>query len=187
MDRMDAGRVIGLLTTAFPTYPVDEATSELYVQALAEKVPDAAIGYAVVQDWIQTRLTFPKVAEMLDECGNETGRRRRRAEAIERGRAGAEGRGMESCSTCHGTRWEESEDPEKPGYLFVLPCRVCESMRHKHWAEGHATVGHNFAACDWVWCQQKAKQGTAKRRQPLAAAKTSGGGADARYEHPEQF
>lgn len=191
MDRLDAGRVIVLLTTAFPTYPVDEATSELYVSALADKVMDPVVGYAAVQDWILGRLTFPKVAELLDECTAEAERRAKRAAAIERGRKGAAAEGLESCTACHGSglEWHDIDAEVKKRHesyaalQAVLPCRACKPVLHKHWAEGHVAPEHDFLACEWPMCKARAERG--EKRSKVGAAKGEQRGAapvDRRYE-----
>lgn len=169
MERTDAQRVFHVLTAAFPSTPVEDGTAELYVQALADSVPDAAVAFAVAADWITGRVFFPKVAELLDEISIESERRRKRAAAIARGAEHKSDRG--ACPECKGGTWEwhtASESNPVPNgppvvYEYVLPCRVCQPIKHVYWRDGHNKIGHDFEACDFATCVDKTKNGDKKR------------------------
>src|SRR4051812_22139994 len=99
----DAHRCLRMLTAAFPTYPVSDETAELYLQMLSN-VYDPAVGFAVVADWVEQRLTFPKVAELLDECQNEQKRRLAQTKALQRKSGDL---AITRCQRCDGERMLE--------------------------------------------------------------------------------
>lgn len=63
MQAEEAGQVIRLLCAAYPTYPVGDDTSSLYVEALMSRDADAAL--AAARHWITTQAQFPRISELL--------------------------------------------------------------------------------------------------------------------------
>lgn len=163
MDVNDAGRVVRFLMTAFPAYPMPDASSELYVEAVAGGVVDPAVGYAVVQDWVTSRVVFPTVAELLVECTAEATRRDRRARAIRAGQRAPHDPAEIACMACSDCGYEYHPYPDRPGYEYVLPCRVCDPVRHEDWRDGHVLMDHRVDGCDWPMCVQRAKKREGKR------------------------
>lgn len=148
-----------MLSAAFPTYPVDESTSELYLHVLTEQVFDGAVGFAVVADWIETRLTFPKVAELLEECLAEARRRSAQAKALQQSGGGLVDT---NCKRCSGERMIETIDEH--GRIFTSPCPDCDSERYNYWVEGHLRSDHDVVACVHPWCIAKTKRQRPARR-----------------------
>lgn len=46
-----------------------------------------------------------------------------------------------SCPDCLDTRWTETN-------LVATPCRYCNPVGYRRWADGHYTPGHHCEACD---------------------------------------
>jgi hypothetical protein len=74
----DAQQVLDVLIAGFPSYPVNERTSELYLAAIAGQVASASVGMEAARDIITSQLYFPKIAELLDACRAVAKRRRAR-------------------------------------------------------------------------------------------------------------
>lgn len=63
MTRTEALDVLDLLAAAYPTYPLEKPTAELYVNALA--TVDAADAKQATGVWVKQHDRFPKVSELL--------------------------------------------------------------------------------------------------------------------------
>lgn len=167
MERQDAARVVSVLSAAFPAYPMNDDSTQLYVEAISEKVRDATVGFVVVTDWVQGRTLFPAIADLLAECAAEEQRRSRRAAAITRGarEPGA------VCPGCQGlgVEYHAVDDDVKKRHAsyddlaFVLPCRICDPIRHEDWSEGHIAIEHDVHACEWPLCKKRAERGKRRR------------------------
>lgn len=75
MTSEEALALVELLTRAYPTYPAEAGTIELYVGAIArcqQNVEDAA---TAVRDWIVGQPFFPKLNELIDAIGGVARRR----------------------------------------------------------------------------------------------------------------
>lgn len=175
MDQLDSGRIVVMLTAAYPAYPLNDMTTKLYVDGLVEAVADPAVGFAVVQDWITTRVVFPTIAELLEECRLEASRRDRRAAAIRAGQRQPGDPDSISCTACGDDKWEHHEyapdSAEVAMYrnsgsdytpTYDLPCRVCQPVMHEDFRDGHNRLEHNVDICEWPLCQQRAKKRTRK-------------------------
>lgn len=164
MERADVDRALRVLKAAYPSQTFEEDSATLYADALAEKIRSGEILYAVVTDWITERTIFPKIADLLEACGDEERRRANRERAIVAGQASPRP-GMVSCANCGDSTWELS-DREKDGRTIVsaIPCRACRPTRHEDWRDGHADQDHDFENCDWILCQVRAKSGKKRGR-----------------------
>lgn len=52
-----------MLCAAYPTYPVSEDTSQLYLEVILDR--DAADAIVAVRNWIMREPHFPRVSELL--------------------------------------------------------------------------------------------------------------------------
>lgn len=154
MDRADALRVLRVLTAAFPTHPITEDTTELYVRTLIERAPDVATALAVVMDWSTTQLYFPKIAEFVDAYGKEAFARERAARqrqlAQEHYRPGTV-----ACTSCDDTGMQLWNDDS--GRSWTAPCESCRPDERAYWREGHYDKGHNVRSCSHPRCDQRAR------------------------------
>lgn len=66
----DANAIVQMLCAAYPTYPVTEDTSQLYIEVLCER--DAEPTMAAVKKWIMRESFFPRINELLIVIRSET-------------------------------------------------------------------------------------------------------------------
>jgi hypothetical protein len=153
VETSDARNVLRVLASGFPNVTLSDDNVTLYVAEIADKMADAGIALAVATDWIETRLTFPKIAELIDEYRQESGRRENRRRAVEAGqRRGGEGY---ACSRCHDTRFIELDDG---GVFSVLPCPECQPDDYEYWTGGHYATDHEIGLCEHPKCEARAKR-----------------------------
>lgn len=156
MQLDDAKRVLRVLTAAFPTYPVDEDTVELYLAAMVNNMPDAGVAFAVVTDWTMERLTFPRVAELIEAYTWEQSARQAKARKREKAQEHYV-EGTVACLSCHDSGMEEWTDEQ--GRQWAAPCSGCQPERRAYWREGHMDVGHSVSTCEHPRCVARAKRG----------------------------
>lgn len=192
MDRQDAGRVVALLETKFDLGD----TANSYTTMFTDHEPDIAVAFAVVQDWITTQIVGPLVDELLEKCREERARRIKRASAIARGQnARTEGEGMYACTACRDSGWEwqpldeetKKHDPSYANLETVLPCRVCQPVRHVDWRDGHFRSDHDVTHCEWPVCQQRAEGRAGKPRRRRTRDDRATPASDQRYEKEKAF
>lgn len=160
MNETQARRVLRVLTAGFPTYPFESDTAELYERALIAEVEDGTLALEVAVDWAETRITFPKVAELVDECRGELTRRIRRARATAVAQA-KQREGMVACQRCQDSRMVEFKTDDG---VFAGPCPDCQPEDHQYWMGGHYDNGHDPILCDHPRCKLRAKRGEPRIR-----------------------
>lgn len=160
MNDVQARRVMRVLTAGFPTYPFESDTAELYERSLVADVEDGSLALEVAVDWVATRITFPKVAELVDECRAETTRRFRRARAIAVAQAKTR-EGMVACQRCQDTKMVETVTDDG---TFATPCPDCQPEDYQYWAGGHYASDHRPELCDNPRCKLRAKRGEPRIR-----------------------
>lgn len=73
MTRADAIRLLEVLSAAYPTYPLEKTTVELYISALAGV--DADTARTACSRWVQKQDRYPTVSQLLAACRAATGPR----------------------------------------------------------------------------------------------------------------
>jgi hypothetical protein len=66
MTRADAIRLLEVLSAAYPTYPLEKATVELYISALAGV--DASVASPACARWVQEQDRFPTISQVIGAC-----------------------------------------------------------------------------------------------------------------------
>lgn len=75
MSEREATALFDLLRRAYPTYPVDAGTVDLYVSALMGDRHGAAVAASAVRTWVVNEAWMPKVSELLDAIKGESSQR----------------------------------------------------------------------------------------------------------------
>lgn len=70
MDVRDANSILHMLCAAYPTYPVDENTTQLYIEILSQR--DAAAALIAARNWIMRQPHFPRISELVAAIRTET-------------------------------------------------------------------------------------------------------------------
>lgn len=153
MDRDDALRVLFVLTSAYPQYPMPEGTTELYIAALTTRMPDPGIAFAVASDWTGSQLWFPKIAEFIEAYGAEAYRREKSA----RQRAIAQQHYRPGTVACRACEDRGMEEWEAEGYFWSAPCSQCRPDERSYWREGHFDVGHDVRGCEHPRCEERSR------------------------------
>lgn len=161
MHSDDARNVLKVLAGGFVNVKLTADNTDTYVTEISKLVGDAGIGLAVAVEWVESRLSFPTVAEFVDECGKEWERRKRRARAIEQGQAHRQP-GMFACRTCEDRRVVEVDSLE--GGMTVTPCPDCDPELAAYWRDGHYDPSHSVSLCDHARCRQRQREIEAKVR-----------------------
>lgn len=152
MNTQDAKNVLRILTGGFVNVAMTQDNVDTYIDTIAEKVSDPAIGMAVAVDWVETRLKFPTIAEFIDECAHEIERRRRRARATAQAQARHE-RGSFACLRCEDRRTIEIRT--ESGGMTVIPCPDCDPEESKYWTDGHYAPEHDVGSCEHPRCKKR--------------------------------
>lgn len=63
MEIREANAIVQMLCAAYPTYPVTEDTSQLYIEVLCDRDADATM--VAVKKWIMRESFFPRINELL--------------------------------------------------------------------------------------------------------------------------
>ncbi len=156
----DARRVLRVLVAAFPTYPVNDDTTELYLAVIAEEMTDFATAMRVVTDWATGELLFPKPVELVERYHAEIGRAQRRATQAEIARQ-HEIPGMYACPHCEDAGVEWVKWVEQPGDRLVegvLPCSRCRPDDREYQNDGHYAPQHRVHLCTHPRCETRAKR-----------------------------
>lgn len=66
MSEREATALFDLLRRAYPTYPVEAGTADVYVAALMRDRHDAGVAASAVRTWVVNESWMPKVNELLD-------------------------------------------------------------------------------------------------------------------------
>lgn len=66
LTEREATALVDLLRRAYPTYPIDAGTVELYTRALMADPHSAGVAASAVRTWIVNEAWMPKVNELLD-------------------------------------------------------------------------------------------------------------------------
>lgn len=76
MELADAYRSLRVLRAAYPTFPFEPGTADVYAAALAQRIDDAGDADAAVTHWVCTQDRFPTVSQLLAACRAQDRHRR---------------------------------------------------------------------------------------------------------------
>lgn len=70
METRDANSILQMLCAAYPTYPVGEDTTQLYIEILVQR--DAEATLIAARNWIVREPHFPRISELVAAIRTET-------------------------------------------------------------------------------------------------------------------
>lgn len=160
----DARRVLRVLTAAFPTYPVNADTTELYLAVITGEMTDFATAMRVVTDWATGELLFPKPVELVERYHAEISRAQRRASQTQIAQQHTRD-GLFACPQCEdtGVEWVKWVIGERL-VEGTLPCARCRPDDREYQNDGHYDPNHRVHACTHPRCEARAKRASRHHR-----------------------